>query len=545
MKPVRGRDTPTSIVVSDRMEADLHNWIHNWVGGSMLNMTSPNDPCFWLHHCNIDRLWAVWITQHPMAATYLPSAGTMSVTPGHSINDTMIFFSGGPAPWPGLFTPAGSVDQHALGYWYENDAPDVVLETLNVAFGNVQQGIGGTTITTYRPIRFLCESCGDVKLEVTGGPSAGFTSSVATETVHPNHDSTSGLTPSEGALWIAYATTAPGPMITGSVTVEATDLNSGQVFGPWTVNLSARTVEHQASEVVLVLDRSGSMSSDAGNGDSRVEVLRTAAQTFVDLMQPGNGLGIVRFDNLVDTLMGVTDVGAMPSGAGRMQAQDILTTGDPGKTIDPRGSTSIGGGIQAGKTALDVAAGDAWPGNRAPDRAHRRFGEYAADDQRRSSQPQRSHVRHRVRPGGCHQHSGAEPDHSESRRLSGRDRPITQEEKFALTEYFLKIQAGVVNSSAVLDPRGELVFGAVHRIPFQLTTADHGVDVVLLSPAPYYVNFSLETPDGKIIDPAVAVGEPAIHFFSTPRVSYIGRRFLCWRAIAKAAIRAFGTCCWA
>ncbi len=98
--------------------------------------------------------------------------------------------------------------------------------------------------------------------------------------------------------------------------------------------------------------------------------------------------------------------------------------------------------------------------------------------------------------------------------------PITPEENFALTEYFLKIQAGVSNSSAVLDPRGELIFGTTHRIPFQLTTADHGVDVVLLSPAPYYINFRLETPDGKIINPAIAAAEPAIQFFTTPRVSY-------------------------
>lgn len=31
--------------------SQLHNRVHVWVGGSMLLMTSPNDPVFLLHHC--------------------------------------------------------------------------------------------------------------------------------------------------------------------------------------------------------------------------------------------------------------------------------------------------------------------------------------------------------------------------------------------------------------------------------------------------------------------------------------------------------------
>ena len=38
----------------------------------MVDMTSPNDPVFWLHHCNIDRLWAEWRVQHPTRDAYLP-----------------------------------------------------------------------------------------------------------------------------------------------------------------------------------------------------------------------------------------------------------------------------------------------------------------------------------------------------------------------------------------------------------------------------------------------------------------------------------------
>ncbi len=35
----------------------LHNGVHNRVGGDMSPPTSPNDPVFYLHHCDVDRIW--------------------------------------------------------------------------------------------------------------------------------------------------------------------------------------------------------------------------------------------------------------------------------------------------------------------------------------------------------------------------------------------------------------------------------------------------------------------------------------------------------
>ena len=53
--------------------SQLHNRVHIWVGGDMGPGTSPNDPVFYLHHCNVDRLWALWQHAHP-ASGYLPVA---------------------------------------------------------------------------------------------------------------------------------------------------------------------------------------------------------------------------------------------------------------------------------------------------------------------------------------------------------------------------------------------------------------------------------------------------------------------------------------
>lgn len=38
----------------------MHNVVHLWVGGQMQTASSPNDPVFFLHHTNIDRLWHQW-----------------------------------------------------------------------------------------------------------------------------------------------------------------------------------------------------------------------------------------------------------------------------------------------------------------------------------------------------------------------------------------------------------------------------------------------------------------------------------------------------
>jgi hypothetical protein len=38
-----------------------HGYPHMLVGFSMSLMFSPDDPLFWLHHCNVDRIWHFWI----------------------------------------------------------------------------------------------------------------------------------------------------------------------------------------------------------------------------------------------------------------------------------------------------------------------------------------------------------------------------------------------------------------------------------------------------------------------------------------------------
>jgi tyrosinase len=43
------------------LETTMHGIIHMFCGFSMSQMVSPDDPLFFLHHCNVDRLYHVWI----------------------------------------------------------------------------------------------------------------------------------------------------------------------------------------------------------------------------------------------------------------------------------------------------------------------------------------------------------------------------------------------------------------------------------------------------------------------------------------------------
>lgn len=88
----------------------LHNRAHVWVGGSMLPMTSPNDPVFFLHHCFVDKIWADWQDQHPSEG-YQPVSGG---SPGQNINDPMESTVSGNST-----TPADVWNISALGYSYD------------------------------------------------------------------------------------------------------------------------------------------------------------------------------------------------------------------------------------------------------------------------------------------------------------------------------------------------------------------------------------------------------------------------------------------
>lgn len=98
--------------VKSKKESQMHNGTHVWVGGMMgFTPPAPNDPVFWLHHCNIDRLWAQWQIRHPSLVDQWPSntqIETARSTPGPTggtnpnatkLDDRQIPWNASAKPW--------------------------------------------------------------------------------------------------------------------------------------------------------------------------------------------------------------------------------------------------------------------------------------------------------------------------------------------------------------------------------------------------------------------------------------------------------------
>jgi hypothetical protein len=83
----------------------LHNQVHRWVNGDMAPAHSPNDPVFFLHHCNVDRIWEGWMRRH--GRVYLPDMTESDTLKGHRIDDPMV------SPLGKDGTPRSVLDQTA------------------------------------------------------------------------------------------------------------------------------------------------------------------------------------------------------------------------------------------------------------------------------------------------------------------------------------------------------------------------------------------------------------------------------------------------
>ena len=112
-----GRTSPTNMFFGQtgRLEQTPHNDVHVMIGGWMGDpATAAQDPIFWLHHCNIDRLWWSWQETHAsssdsqwanQAFSFFDADGTVVAKRARELEDVAL-----------------------LGYTYPDVQPSGVLE---------------------------------------------------------------------------------------------------------------------------------------------------------------------------------------------------------------------------------------------------------------------------------------------------------------------------------------------------------------------------------------------------------------------------------
>ena len=390
------------------------------------------------------------------------------------------------------------------------DTATITLLTPSLNFHDVPQGPMGMVRETALAITFeVISPSAAVTLEYAPGGAPAHAQLVAFNTsltVGP----TAANSVASARLWVIFRTGSVGAIPTQTVTVQHAVTNQ-----QWTITIDGDTVARKTAAAALVLDRSGSMAQDRGDGLSKHVSLQQAAAIFVDVMLEGDGIGLVRYNENAQQLQQILQLGAGGlSDVNRSATKDLIN----GNSLDPLGATSIGDGIFEGRDILNAATTpyDVKALVVMTDGIENR-ARYIAD-----VAPQINEATYALGLGTPQNTSAAA-----LQTISGNNGgfllitgAIGTDNRFLLQKYFLQILAGISSADVVLDPEGELSPGRVHRIPFQLTRADAGVDVILLTPSTQIVDFRVQTPSGLIIEPWRAMSEPGMRYVLSAGVSY-------------------------
>ena len=471
------------------LETNIHNPPHRWVAGEMAGKASPHDPTFFLHHCWIDLLWAQWQLLNP-AAPFVASG------PGLGLNDMMM---GVPR------SPADVIDHRTISVYhyppgFQQDPPRVTIPAPTVNFLDVPEGE-----TRLGAAVFDLDACELLHLSIINGPtvtsgpaSTVFGVQTAPVTVNPESDP-------KGRMWFTYRGTADGDAATGTVTIQCDE--TGEQFD---VLLSANTIRRPTAALVMLLDQSNSMTFDSGLGAGikREDVLRFSAPTAVVALEDENAMAVCTFDHDAHPGIGVTPA----AGAGKFAINGAIA----GYAPNPAGWTAIGEGLAFASDLLTPVTGYDVKAIVVLTDGQDNHGPYT----RRSISDVAGMINAlngRIFAIGLGRAEVLNAGNLQA-LCSGNNGymvmtgDLTPDATFRLAKYYQQIFAGVTNNEIVLDPEAFLGIGQEHRIPFWLNEADISAKAILLTPAPYALQWELESPNGDIIDAAVAGANPMASF---------------------------------
>lgn len=489
-----------------------HNAMHSFVnmGGAHISF---RDPFVFLLHSGQDRIFSRWQTDpvHPERLDPTTVYGTesnldvqvMSVV--QNVNHNVEPWSSGASvdefgvshntrPW---YAPENEGVPHtykALSVvsppCYDTNFTNVVMDEIEnpgavINFNDVPEGE-----TTIRAATFRVYACDDVHF-TTSIPTGPYSRLLPPGSITVQHI----LAPfNEGRIWFAFTgttdgTTAPG----GTVTIHCVE--TGQDF---VLTLTGNTIRRKTVAAVLVLDQSGSMAWGAGTGPGikRIDVLHEAASRFCDLVQANNGVGLVRFDQSAYPILPVQKFGASAFDPNRIATLAAVSA------TAPNGATSIGNGVELGRTTLNSASGYDTKAMVVFTDGLENTPKLIADvmgmiDAQTfaiglgtTQQVSTAALQALTKNTGGYLH------------VSGHLTPGS-DDYFLVSKYFLEILASISNTSVVLDPSGVITPGAKVSIPFVVSDTDIDASVILMTDIPA-LRFLVITPTGDVISPSNA-----------------------------------------
>lgn len=546
----------------------VHDSMHGFVrmGGQHISF---RDPFVFFLHSNVDRLFARWQTDpaHPERlepSTVYGTESNLDVIVGgvtQNVNHLVEPWSTGHS-----FDQFGS--EHFTRPWYAPENlgesfdykhPSVVFppcyDTNHTAVPIVQvMNVGAPPVvnfndvptgeTAVRAAVFRIYGCGDVTIRVKSGagPAAPYA------VLHPP---TGSVTVHHGAnlyaearIWLAYEAGAAGvPVADGMVTFECPE--NGKEFS---FVLKANAIARPTVAVMMALDQSWSMSFAAGtSGATRLQVLKDAARKFMELIQQGNGVGLIRFDHDSYAVndptfpgLGVTEIMSNNMfDAARVAAINAVNN----HNANPAGNTSVGDGVDRARQVLNALP----PG----DYQHKAM--IVLTDGLENQPLWLADVP----PGSIDSRTFAIGLGNEHQVNTTALRTLANgtggflyltglltssiDDYFRLSKFFLQILAGVTNTDIIRDPSGFIAPGTKVRVPFDVTEAD--IDCMpLLMTDENVVDLTLETPDGTSINPVMApalgmsfgVGAQTKHYrYTLPVALGAGQRQGRWHAVLE------------
>ena len=364
----------------------------------------------------------------------------------------------------------------------------VELRTSSVVFNHCPEGR-----TSSRPVILQVTGCDAATFRVSTGPSrTGGSTHINFGIALGTNNVAASATPvtRDIYVWLTCSGGSGGDTATGTVRVECPE--AGFVRD---VPITADFVPTPRAGAVLVLDRSGSMQDDGGDGRTRLQVLMDSAPGFVEAAPQNARLGLVRFATDDSPGAPMTTMGPEGPDPGR----DVIRTAIANHTLATGDAswTSIGNGVFAGSALVAPETGVAFKSLVVLTDGFENRPRFLSEVS--------SLINNRVFAIGLGTPEQIQPVALQALTngtngymlMTGT---LDANDPFRLAKYYLQILTGVTNDQVVLDPGGWLPFGGTETIPFYLNEADASVDAIVLTAFPQIIRVRLRAPSGQIFD---------------------------------------------